>query len=44
MSEHYFEEENFSKRVDFNVWRRLFRYTLPYRRELILLTVFAIST
>ena len=44
MTEKYFEEENFSKHVDFAVWRRLFRYTLPYRCELALLAVFAITT
>ena len=36
-------EESYSKRVDPRMWRRLFRYTLPYKREVILLGAAAIG-
>ncbi|MEA4890623.1 MAG: ABC transporter ATP-binding protein [Clostridiaceae bacterium] len=34
-----FEEKEFSKRLDIKVWQRLFQFTRPYRRNLIILVI-----
>jgi len=38
------EEEDYGKELDLSLWRKLFSYAKPYRRELILLCVCAIGT
>jgi ATP-binding cassette, subfamily B, bacterial len=35
-------DDSGKRRVQLQLWRRLYRYTLPYRRELVRLTVFAL--
>jgi ATP-binding cassette, subfamily B, bacterial len=39
-----FDEEALARRVRLHLWRKLFAYTRPYRRELVLLGVFATTT
>jgi ATP-binding cassette subfamily B protein len=39
-----FDEEALARRMRFGLWKKLFSYTRPYRRELILLGVFATAT
>jgi ATP-binding cassette subfamily B protein len=39
-----FDEEAIARRMRFGLWRKLFAYTVPYRRELVLLGVFAVLT
>jgi ATP-binding cassette subfamily B protein len=36
-----FDEEALARRMRLNLWRKLFAYTRPYRRELVMLGVFA---
>ena len=38
------EEENYARRFDLSLWRKLFAYTKPYRREVGLLVALAIGT
>ena len=48
MSEAFFEDDrydpNAERAVDWSIWRRLFRYILPYKKELALLIASAIVT
>jgi ATP-binding cassette subfamily B protein len=37
-------EETFRRGMDFALWRKLFRYARPYRRQLILLALFGVGT
>ncbi|GJM43305.1 MAG: ABC transporter ATP-binding protein [Gemmatimonadota bacterium] len=37
-------EESYNRRFDFEVWKKLFGYTRPYRREVLLLIMFAVLT
>lgn len=34
-----FQEEEYQKRIDINLWKRLFKYTGPYRREMSFMAV-----
>lgn len=44
MSEHHELESDDRARIDLGVWRKLWTYTGPYRKHVVLLCVFAICT
>jgi ATP-binding cassette subfamily B protein len=35
----FFEEQEYSKRFDFNIWRKMLKFAVPYRKYLIVLII-----
>ena len=44
MTEQVFQEEAHTRRLDPGLWKKLLRYALVYRRDVVLLAVFAMTT
>ncbi|SHI50242.1 ABC transporter ATP-binding protein [Lutispora thermophila] len=38
-----FQEQEYSKKIDLNLWRRLFKYVIPYKKNLIRLTMVMVA-
>ena len=44
MKEHVFQEETHTRRLNLGLWKKLLRYALVYRRDVMLLAVLAMTT